>query len=120
MPFYPGKDAVVTIATVDMSFTDVEMTNNGDIVDVTNFLSGGKYEHVDGPTKLEFSGNGPYKGSAGFKKGDSVTVTVKLTATTPSFTCTALIQDVKISTSVKGAAMIAFSAVSTGSFTVTF
>lgn len=120
MAFYSGKTGSITIAGVSQPLTDWSADMKMDVIETTNFGSGGVTTNEGGIASVEISANGPYDGSAGAAPGDSA-IFILSTSTTvgaPSFTVTARISTIKIDTSVKDVAKVSYSATSNGTFTV--
>ena len=121
MAFWSGKNGSVTIAGVSQPLTDWSADMKMDVLETTNFGSGGYTTNEPGIASIEVSANGPYDGSAGANPGDSAIFILSTSSLVggPSFTVTARISSIKIDTSVKDVAKISYSATSNGSFTVT-
>ena len=119
MAFYSGKSGSVTIANVVRSLTDWSLDVKVNILDTTNFTSGGFDENIPGTRGAEISASGPYNGPSGLNLDNSATFILKVSsaAGSPAFTLNANISSIKIDTSVKDLAKISYSATSTGAFT---
>lgn len=120
MPFYAGKSGSISVGGTTQPLSDWSADMKMEVVETTNFGSGGVATNEGGIASVEISANGPYDGSAGAAPGDSA-IFILSTSTTvgaPSFTVTARISSIKIDTSVKDIAKISYSATSNGTFTV--
>ena len=120
MAFYSGKSGSVNIGGVSQPLTDWSADMKMDVIETTNFGSGGVTTNEAGIASVEISANGPYDGSAGASPGDSVVFILSTNGGVgaPSFTVTARISTIKIDTSVKDVAKVSYSATSNGTFTV--
>jgi hypothetical protein len=120
MAFYSGKSGSVNIAGTSQPLSDWSADMKMEVVETTNFGSGGVATNEAGIASIEISANGPYDGSAGASPGDSAIFILSTSSAVgaPSFTVTARISSIKIDTSVKDVAKISYSATSNGSFTV--
>lgn len=120
MPFYAGKTGSISVGGTTQPLTDWSADMKMEVVETTNFGSGGVATNEAGIASVEISANGPYDGSAGASPGDSAIfiLTTSSAVGAPSFTVTARISSIKIDTSVKDIAKISYSATSNGTFTV--
>lgn len=120
MAFYSGKSGSVNIAGTTQPLTDWSADMKVEVIETTNFGSGGVATNEAGIASIEISANGPYDGSAGASPGDSAIFILSTSSAVgaPSFTVTARISSIKIDQSVKDVAKISYSATSNGTFTV--
>jgi len=120
MPFYSGKLGSISVGGTTQPLTDWSADMKMEVVETTNFGSGGVATNEAGIASIEISANGPYDGSAGGSPGDSAIFILSTSSAVgaPAFTVTARISSIKIDQSVKDVAKISYSATSNGSFTV--
>lgn len=117
--FFSGKTGSITVGGVSQPLTDWSIDTKVDVIETTNFASGGVASNEAGIASAEISASGPYDGSAGAAAGDSVVFVLAASSAVgaPSFTVTARISSIKIDTSVKDVAKINYSATSNGVLT---
>lgn len=118
MPFYAGKLGSITIDGDTNPLTDWSIDLKSEAIESTNFTSAGWQENEAGIASADISANGPLGGISG-EPGDAVVFVLSTGGATPgpSFTVTARITSIKVDTSVKGIAMVSYTATSTGAVT---
>ena len=117
MAIFSGKSGNVAIDTVNWKLREWTLDMDTDIVDVSNFLSSGKRENLDGLTKASISCRGPYDtGSMALTSGNTANFVLKVGGAI-TFTVTARIAKIRPSVNVEGAGEIEINAESTGNFT---
>lgn len=120
MAFFAGKTYSISIGASVKPLDKVELSIDGEAVDVTNFLSGGWRELLlgGGVKSVDITASGPYNGVAvGATAGDHVTdnvVFIFTYASGPAITLTAQLDKVSLPIDVKGAGQITYTAKSTG------
>lgn len=128
MAFFPGRAATLTIGGTAKPVDTVEFSVNGEPVDVTNFTSTGWQENELGIKSVKMTISGPYNGlgsggSASDFVGSAATIVFDCDGAgsgTAALTVAGRIIDAKISTSVRGAAQIAYQFESNGTPTLTY
>lgn len=118
MAFYAGKSASLTIGATAQPMTDWTLDTKEEAVDTTNFTSGGYQESVGGINSADITCTGPYDGTSGVTMGTAASFVLATGGGGPSFTVTARVTSVNVSTNVRGVATVSITAQSTGSFTV--
>lgn len=117
MAFYAGKDGSVTVGAATWKLSEWTLDIETDILDTTNFESGGKRENIEGLTKATITGKGPYDaGAMALTSGASVEWVLTVGGLI-TFTVTARTGKMKVSTNVEGKAELEVNAESNGTFT---
>lgn len=126
MAFYAGKSSTISIAGTSKPLDTMEISIDGEPVDVTNFTSSGWQELLTGGgiRSADITASGPYNGIAsGASASDPVTSNVAFILTFaagPALTVTAQLISVKPSVNVRGAAQVTYTARSTGVPTLSY
>lgn len=128
MAFFPGRAATLTVAGTAKPIDTIEFNVNGEPVDVTNFTSAGWQEIELGIKAVKLTMSGPYNGigsgaAASDFVGASATVVFDCDGAgigTAAMTVVGRITSAKISTTVRGAAQIAYEFESNGVPTLTY
>jgi hypothetical protein len=118
MPFYAGKTASLTVGASAQPMTDWTLDVKEEAIDTTNFTSGGYQESDGGIRGADITCTGPYDGTSGVTMGTTASFVMATGGGGPSFTVTARVTSVNVSTNVRGVATVSITAQSTGSFTV--
>jgi hypothetical protein len=114
---YAGKAASIAIGPTTWKGTDADYDMKGEPVDTTNFLSGGFDEHILGIVGAEWSVSGPYDtGASPLTIGTTYTVTYTVGGSV-SFTGTARVLGIKITSKVRGATTAEVKMKTVGTFT---
>jgi hypothetical protein len=114
--FYAGKGGNVAVGAVNWKLREWSLPMNCDIIDTTNFLSGGFRENIAGLVGADMRLRGPYDaGSMAMTVGNTYSITL-LVGGAVTFAVTARIENVTPSVNVEGAAEIEVSAKTTGTF----
>lgn len=121
MAFFSGRTGSVSIGGTSQPLNQWSLDYKCDAIETTNFSSNGYAEHVYGIRSADISASGPYDGTAGSQPGVGDSVAFVLTTATggPSFTIPAVLTSVKIDVDTKDVAKVAYTATSTGEFTIT-
>jgi len=119
MPLYPGRSGSVIVNGAPQPLTDWSVDGKTDIIDVTNFLSGGAAENEAGISSVDITASGPYDGSSAAQPG-TITTFILSTGAGPAFTVAARVSSIKIDLNVKDVAKVTYTATSTGPFSVSF
>lgn len=121
MSFYPGKNSSWTYSSVARPFDRISMSFAAEVIDTTNFTSGGYQTNAAGVMSCQASAEGPYNGTLGLSPGDSLAHVFNTGGGGPSFTVTFRVAEIRLDTATRNAvARASLSLVSNGSFTVTF
>lgn len=118
MAFYAGKSASLTVGASAQPMTDWTLDTKEEAIDTTNFTSGGFQESVGGINGADITCTGPYDGTSGVTMGTQASFVLATGGGGPSFTVSARVTSVNISTNVRGVATCSITAQSSGSFTV--
>lgn len=125
MAFFPGYEASITIGGTAKPLDAFEISVNGNIIDTSNFTSGGWAENYQGLKDADITASGPYNGiasgaAASDAAGTSVAFVLDFGGTGPTLTITARIETVKIGTQVRDVGKINYTAKSNGVPTLTY
>lgn len=121
MAFYEGKNGSVTWSAVSQPMDKFDLDFKAEVIDTTNFTSGGYQSNLAGVFSCSGSTEGPYNGSVGLTQGQSLTYTFATGGGGPSFALPMRSSSMKVSTATRNqVARFSTSLESNGSFAVTF
>ena len=117
MAFHAGKTGRVTVGVANWKLNRWEADIRTDIVDTTNFESGGFKENIAGLQYASITASGPYDaGSMAMTSGTSYSFTLQI-GTGITFTITARVASIRVGTEVADKGTVTVTAESTGTFT---
>jgi len=115
--FYAGKDASVQVGATNWKLSEYNLELDADILDTTNFGSGGYKENIAGLSFAKIQAKGPYyTGGSAMTAGASYTITITVGGAV-TFAIPFRIGNIKVTGDVKGVQMVEFSGESNGSLT---